>query len=230
MIRFICFQKTGKTIKPNCTEYQKVSGNYVAELLNTFNTSGLVTGADYNMQSGEVTLIGYSAATTIPFFWILYDYHDNLLFSGNKRRIDLTSIIVAQTEAIAYTQGKHGKISAEGNALYAQSVFSYFTGTWTDEETTGIDEKKKAQFDFTLSPNPVLNSKLNIKIKNLPLGDYQIKLYDTSGSLIRIKDYVVGTKKGDINVKLNVGHLKPGIYFIRMQSANTIVEKKFIKQ
>ncbi len=224
------FSKNWEDYQTKLYRLPKTIGNYEADLLTTFNTSGLITGADYNAESGEVTLIGYSAATTIPFFWILFDYQENKLFSGNKRRIDLTSIIAAQTEAIAYTQGKHGKISAEGNALYTQSVFSYATGTWTDEETTGFNVPKVAQFDFTLSPNPVQKSKLNVSIKNLPSGDYQIKLYDTSGSLIQIKEYIVGTKNDDINVKVKVGHLKPGIYFVRMQSTNAIVEKKFIKQ
>jgi len=224
------FSKNWEDQKTKLYRFPKDAGDYEAELLTTFNTDGLVTGADYNIESGEVTLIGYSASTTVPFLWLLFDYHDHLLFSGNKRRIDLTSIIAAQTEAIAYTQGKHGKISAEGNALYTQSVFGYFTGTWTDQSTTGIVVHQADDFDFTLSPNPVQKGKLNVNISSLPIGDFEVKLYDTSGTLMQIKDYTVGTKKGEIKIKLKVGHLNPGLYFVRMRSGNVIVEKKFIKQ
>jgi len=224
------FSKNWGDFQTKLYRLPKQAGTYEAALLATFNTAGLVTGADYNDESGEVVLIGYSAATTIPFLWLLFDYQNNFLFSGNKRRIDLTSIIAAQTEAITYTRGKNGKISNEGNALYTQSVFSYNTGIWTDMGTTGTGGRQANDFDFALSPNPVQKSKLNVNIKNLPIGDYQVKIYDSAGSLIQIKDYIVRTKKTEIQIRLKVEHLKPGLYFVRMQSVNTIVEKKFIKQ
>ena len=208
----------------------KDAGTYTAELLTSFNTAGLVTGADYNSESREVTLIGYTNNSWVPFMWLLFDYHDNRLFSGNKRRIDLLNIAATQTEAIAYTIGKTGAITSEGNLLFSETAYGFYTGTWTDASTTGIGTRQAGQFDFVLSPNPVDRNKLTVNIESLPAGDYQIELFDSAGKLMQIKEYQVRTERGSVKVKLKVGHLKAGLYFVRMRSVNTIVEKKFIKQ
>lgn len=208
----------------------KLEGTYVAEKIYTYNTSGLITGADYNEESKEITLVGYSRDTKFPFLWLLFDFHDNLVFSGNKRRIDLLNLGGCQTEAITYIQGKNGVISNENNFLYNQSLHDFYTGNWTNLEPTGFGEIQADNFDFTLSPNPVSGNKLSVNMNKLPRGDYQIKVYDTLGNLVQIKEYGIKTNKSELKVKIKVGNLEPGLYFVRMQSVNTIVEKKFIKQ
>lgn len=224
------FSKNWEDNKTKLYRLPKKLGSQVAEKVYTYDVAGLITGADYNAGSKEITLIGYSQETTIPFFWILFDYHDNLLFSGNKRRIDLYNVIGSQTEAVAYTQGKHGTISNEDNVLYYPSVHAFYTGNWTDDATTGTGLTQAEKFDFTLSPNPVTGNRLMVSIQQLPPGNYLINIYDTSGSLIQVKEYRLKARKSGLSVKLKVGHLTPGLYFVRMRSANTIVEKKFIKQ
>ena len=115
----------------------KVPGDYVAELVTTFNSSGLITGADINNSSQEITLIGYVNQTWIPFTWLLFDYEDNNFFSGNKRRIDFINIPATQTEAIVYTVGKHEVISSEGHILFSQSAYSFNSALWTDSSPSG---------------------------------------------------------------------------------------------
>ena len=224
------FSKNWQDNRTKLYRLPKTLGTHVAEKIDSYNTSGLVTGADYNTDDKEITLIGYSQETAIPFFWLLFDYHDNLVFSGNKRRIDLLNVTGAQTEAIAYTLGKHGVISNEDNLLYNQSAHDLYTGNWTDETTTRTGLRQAENFDFILSPNPVSGNKLTVNIRQLPPGDYQINVFDSSGKLIQIKDYKLKTHKSELKVRLKVGHFKPGLYFVRMQSVNTIVEKKFIRQ
>ncbi len=224
------FSKNWQDNQTKLYRLPKSMGTHIAEKIYTFNTSGLITGAAYNSASKEITLIGYSQETAIPFFWLLFDYQDNLVFSGNKRRIDLLNITGAQTEAIAYTLGKNGVISNEDNLFHNQSTHDFYTGNWTDSISTGIGTSQADHFDFALSPNPVSGNKLTVDIQNLPKGDYQINLFDSSGSLMQIKDYKLKAHKSELKVRLKVGHLKPGLYFVRMQSVQTIVEKKFIKQ
>ena len=62
----------------------KTAGDYTAVLLATYNVAGLVTGADYNKESKEVTLVGYTNNNFVPFMWLLFDYHDNVLFSDEQ--------------------------------------------------------------------------------------------------------------------------------------------------
>ncbi len=58
----------------------KIPGDYIAELVTTFNSSGLITGADININSREVTLIGYVDQSWIPFTWLLFDYEERFVF------------------------------------------------------------------------------------------------------------------------------------------------------
>jgi len=224
------FSKNRGDEKTKLYRLPKTPGDYTAKLLTTYDVNGLVTGADYYAEAKEVILVGYTNNTYVPFLWLLFDYTDNNLFSGNKRRIDMLNITATQTEAITYVQGKNGFISSEGSAIFTQSAYAYSTSQWTDTLSTGFARKQASEFDFVLSPNPVEKNKLNVFIENLPVGDYRIEIYDTSGGLMQIQDYKINTEKGSVNVKLKVGNLEPGLYFVRMRSGNTTVEKKFIKQ
>ena len=225
------FSKDWGDQKTRLYRLPKTQGDYTAELLFTYDANGLVTGADYNEEAKEITLLGYHKSTKIPFFWLLFDYHDNMLFSGNKRRIDLISIVSNQSEGITYTLDKNGIISSEGTFLNVQSANNFSTAQWTDSTaTTGIRYGKGEVFDFTLSPNPVNKSKLTVTIPRLPKGNYEIKIYDSSGRLMQIKKYGLGSGKGGLKIKLKIGNLKPGVYFVRTQTGNQALEKKFIKQ
>ncbi len=224
------FSKNWGNQKTKLYRLPKTPGNYTAELLYTFDAEGLVTGADHYEEAKEITLLGYHKSTKIPFFWLLFDYRDNIFFSGNKRRIDLISIVSNQSEGVTYTSNKNGIISSEGTFLNVQSANNFSTAQWTDSITTGIHYGKGEVFDFTLSPNPVSKSKLTVTVPRLPKGSYEVKIYDSAGKLMQIKNYSLGSQKDGLKIKLKVGNLKPSIYFVRIQSGSQAMEKKFIKQ
>lgn len=224
------FSKNHGDQKTNLYRLPNVSGDHVAELAATFNTAGLVTGADINDDSHEITLIGYVDQQWVPFAWLLFDYGGSNFFSGNKRRIDLLNITATQTEAVVYTDGKHEVITSEGRILFSQTAFDFNSALWTDNSPSMIHEVAVDEFDFSLSPNPVSKSKLTIEIDKLPVGEYRIEIYDTLGKLIRVSKYKVSTKDGATRIKIKVGGYAPGTYFVRMRSGNQVVEKKFIKK
>lgn len=207
----------------------KTPGTHIATLITTYNTAGLITGADYNEMFNEVTLIGYVDQSWIPFTWLLFDYEGDNFFSGNKRRIDMPNIVATQTEAIVYTTGRHETITSEGHVLFSQSAYGFDSGNWTSGNTTSIGDVTYEKFDFILSPNPVKKNKINIDISNLPVGWYQLEIYDTMGNVVEINTYSMDKISGSTRIKIKVGSYPPGIYFIRLSSGNQIVEKKFIK-
>ena len=223
------FSKNHGDQKTKLYQLPNIPGDYIAEMVTTFNTAGLVTGADINTLNNEITLVGYVDQQWVPFTWLLFDYSDNSFFSGNKRRIDMLNITATQTEAIAYTVGRHEVITSEGRILFSQTAFDFNSGRWTDSSPSAINEVDVDKFDFSLSPNPVNKSKLTIKITSLPVGEYQIEIYDTLGKLIKVNSYKVSRKEGATKFKIKVGNYKPGTYFVRMRSGNHLVEKKFIK-
>jgi len=207
----------------------KQPGDYVAELMTSFNTAGLITGADLNSANNEVTLIGYVDQQWIPFAWLLFDYNGEEFFSGNKRRIDMPNIVATQTEAIVYTSGRHETISSEGHVLFSQSAYGFNSGNWVGGSPSSVQDVAKEKFDFVLSPNPVKKSKINIGITKLPVGWYQLEIYDSMGRVVEIKKYSMSKKSGKTKVKVKVGSYPAGIYFVRLTSGNQVVERKFIK-
>lgn len=207
----------------------KSAGNHTAELIDEYDVKGLITGADFNKVSNEVTLVGYVDQTYTPFIWLLWDYNFEEFFSGNKRRLDMPNMVATQTEAISYTKGKNEIITSEGNILFSQSAYNFNSGSWTNGSPSETDENKVSVFDFNISPNPIKKGKLTIDISDLPTGEYQLEVYDTMGREINTGNYTMTKKSGKTKIKLKVSELKPGIYFIRLISGGKIIEKRFIK-
>lgn len=207
----------------------KEPGVYVAELISTFNTKGLITGADINITDNEVTLVGYVDQKWIPFAWLLFDYEGDNFFSGNKRRIDMPNIVATQTEAITYVIGKKEIITSEGHVLFSQSAYDFNSGTWTNNSPSSVNTVFKDKFDFILSPNPVKKNKLNVEITSLPEGIYQLEVYDSLGNLVKVDKYSMSRKGGNTRIKIRVSDYPAGVYFVRLSSGNEVVERKFIR-
>jgi len=221
------FSKNHENQKTKLYRLPKNSGDYIAELITTYNTSGLITGVDINRQTNQITLVGYVNNEWTPFTWLLFDYEGNNFFSGNKRRIDLFNIIATQTEAIAYTIDNNTVITSEGR-LFAQTAFDFNSGIWTNDNISGFNDVESSLIDFTLSPNPISKGKLNIDIEKLPVGEYQVEIIDSLGNFLSINKYMLSKKSG-ARIKVKVINYVPGLYFVRISSGSQIVEKKFIK-
>ena len=69
-------------------------GIYEAKKTETFFSDGLITGADIS-QSGVIVLLGYRLSSGQCFMWLLFDYPADTFFSGNKRRIELGTVLLA---------------------------------------------------------------------------------------------------------------------------------------
>jgi len=210
----------------------KTPGNYVADLLFTFDSRGLITAADYNPTTNELVLLGYTKNEWVPFMWLLFDFQDNSFFSGNKRRIDMLNIFATQTEGICYTNGRNGVITSEGNRTFTQTAYDFTNARWTQSETKTETEvpMNSKDIDFVLSPNPLEKSKLEIIFKNSPVGQFQVELYEESGTQIHLKKYKMSREDGVKKIKLKLGFLKPGNYFIRVGSGDVFIDQKFTKE
>jgi len=79
-------------------------GNHIAQLKETLNVDGLITGATTLASGKSIVLCGYSK-TLQPFLYLLYDYKNNDFSTGNQRKIKL-SLPFHQIEGIATFDGK----------------------------------------------------------------------------------------------------------------------------
>lgn len=206
----------------------KEPGDYIAEYLTKFNSAGLITGADIDNVNNEITLVGYVSQSWIPFAWLLFDYEGEDFFSGNKRRIDMLNLTTTQTEAIAYTQGRYASITSEGTQLFSQTAFNFDAGLWTAPGPSDLPSESGEVFDFQISPNPTKANKIVLKVNNLPVGEYQIEVYDTLGNMVKADSYKVSRKGSEHKIKIKINSLRSGTYFVRMRGGLTTVEKKFI--
>ncbi len=204
-------------------------GNYVAEHLTTFDASGLITGADINTKSNEITLIGYVNQSWVPFVWLLFDYQGTDFFSGNKRRIDMPNMVATQTEAIVYTSDKNEIFTSEGHILFSQTAYELNSGLWTNSNPSSVHNISSKDLDFVLSPNPVKKNKLTIEVSSFPKGEYQLEIFDTMGNFMTVSKYSVKRRNDKTVFKIKVGNYKPGLYFVRLSSGTQKVEKKFIR-
>ncbi len=207
----------------------KKAGNYNAELIDTFNSQGLVTGADYNENSKEVTLVGYTNKTWQPFIWLLFDYKDNELFSGNKRRVDMLNIPATQTEAIAYIENKNCIITSEGHKLFSQTAYDLKTGKWTDKTDVTTEVSKETAFEITASPGTITNEKLVVEINNAPKGKYLINLLNEEGTIIISKEIKLKNAVQNSRTKLKTHHLKSGNYKLQVISESIVMDLKITK-
>lgn len=95
----------------------KTPGTYVLTTLDSYQVNGLITGGDYNADTNELVLIGYSASGhRNSFVYLFSNFADDDFFSGTiaKKVIGNTSNDW-QTEGIAFgsTDGKNLFISCE---------------------------------------------------------------------------------------------------------------------
>jgi len=166
-------------------------GMYTAELIDSFDTNGFITGADVN-EDGVVALLGYTGGGS-TFLWLLHDYEGSQFFTGNKRRIELGSGIVnGKTEGISFSNGLNGYITSES---FSQSIFrlppkllSFDLSQFLDKSTSVL-QPNLAKAEWKVFPNP-FQDQLNISATPsvIQLGAYPQKanfyLYDNSGRII----------------------------------------------
>ncbi len=148
-----------KNRKHNITTHYLVNtATEKAEPLETFDTHGLITSASLSPDGKLVALLGYELSG-IPkiFCWLLWDWHDGLLFNGNKRRIELGNVFtLGQAEAIGFGTNRTGyianeRVTSNGITIAAQRTYAFDFSSFVPEivstQTPDISEAR-------LFPNP----------------------------------------------------------------------------
>lgn len=114
----------------------KIPGVYAVTAIGSYNVKGLVTGGDYNAQTNEVVLIGYSASGhKNSFVYLLSNFTDDSFFAGKVvEKIIGNPTNDWQTEGIAFgsTDGKKLFLSCETTAFTKSELYT------TDKATVGF--------------------------------------------------------------------------------------------
>ncbi|SHG11763.1 hypothetical protein SAMN05443549_102105 [Flavobacterium fluvii] len=98
------FTKQWNQNKSSIYVLPKIPGNHIAQLKETLNVEGLITGATLLGSGKGIVLSGYSEMLQ-PFLYLLYNYKNNDFSTGNQRKIGL-SFPFHQIEGVTTEDGK----------------------------------------------------------------------------------------------------------------------------
>ncbi len=202
-------------------------GTHVAELRETFNVGGLITGADVN-DEGTIVLLGYTEVG-FTFVWILFDYTDFHYFSGNKRKIEYgTGLTNSQTEGIAFKNNQEGFICAEqfdvGQIELPPKLLTFSIEEWVENEPVATLELGSSKA-LEVYPNPfeqaffvTLSENQNQAIHFTLINALGNKMWN-------------GTRQSTQQFELNgFEDLAPGFYTLVAKSKDTVWQKRLVKK
>ena len=184
------FTKQWTSFHTSCYALPKQPGHYVAQLRDTLDVQGLVTGACYLPERRVLVLCCYTVLCQ-PFVCLLYDFHGTDFFRGEKQRIPVVSSVGVQTEAIASQDGLHYFLTSESFSRMgisnppqllkldlSESLSDYFS---CDTAHTQVQSPDVSDALLHISPNPVSDYLvINIGGGEEALG-WSVAVFDMTG-------------------------------------------------
>ena len=117
----------------------KTLGNYVAEVVNGFDSQGLITGADYDRENHVLVVVGYVKNIWKPFLYLIFDFDEEGVKLSN-RRFELPQWAGTQTEGICFFDEGKCYVSAETSPSFSARVFVADFRRWINKE---LENKEK---------------------------------------------------------------------------------------
>lgn len=115
------FTKNWLNTTTNLYQVPVTPGSYAAKLIATFDSDGLITGADYNTETNELVLCGYKQY--VPYLIHFENAWDLNLYDLPKTRTDFLDHFGLQIEGVTL-QNSTVYLSAE-NSFETQGFFSF---------------------------------------------------------------------------------------------------------
>jgi len=202
-------------------------GSHIAQLRETFDVDGLITGADVSVD-GTIILLGYeNGGAFFNFFWLLFDYSEEHFFGGNRRRINLgTPLTNSQTEGIAFKNKYEGYVCSEqydlaGGFDLPPKLLAFSIEEFLDNSTS-IDEVFATS--ITVYPNPFTDALVISFSERLPESAECI-LVDALGNRVWSQNQLL-----DQQIKLTgFGQLASGFYTLIVNTDEGTAYKKVVK-
>lgn len=132
------FSKGWETGTTRLYRLPKTPGDYVAEVVNGFDSQGLLTGADYDRENHVLVLVGYVKTIWKPFMYLIFDFDENGESLSNCR-FEMPHLAGAQTEGVCFFDNGRCYLTAETSPTVTSRVFVVDFRKWIDKEL--IDRK-----------------------------------------------------------------------------------------
>lgn len=111
----------------------KMPGDYVAEVVNGFDSKGLLTGADYDPENHVLVLVGYVKDVWKPFMYLVFDFEEDGV-KLSHRRFEMPQWRGAQTEGVCFFDDGRCFVSAETSPTMTSRVFVADFRKWIEKE------------------------------------------------------------------------------------------------
>ena len=111
----------------------KTPGNHVAEVVNGFDSQGLITGADYDREKHVLAIVGYVKDIWKPFMYLIFDFEEDGTKLSNKR-FEMPQLSGTQTEGICFFDEGRCYVSAESSSTVTTRVFVADFRKWIEKE------------------------------------------------------------------------------------------------
>ena len=184
----------------------KTPGTYQAELQDTFNIEGLVTGSVFKRENGIIALSGYNSILQ-PFVFLLYDFTAEDFFGANKRKLAL-NLPFHQVEGITTQDGLNYFITNEKfnttgtpQKLHSLNLTPYLEGYLSIPSAENIVQ-------FKIFPNPTTS---NIEIKDTQ-NLFPIKYIVLDVAAKKIMEGTLSTQ----NSRIDISELAEGTYILKL--------------
>lgn len=112
---------------------RKTPGHQVAEVVNGFDSHGLITGADYDKESQLLVVVGYVKNIWRPFMYLIFDFEEDGVHLTN-RRFEMPQWTGAQTEGICFFDDGRCFVSAETSPSMTSRIFVADLRKWIEKE------------------------------------------------------------------------------------------------
>jgi hypothetical protein len=212
------FTKQWVSRKTSVYSLPKTPGTHIAQLQDTYNVGGLITGATYIQDKRVVALCGYST-TLQPFIYLLYDFDGDNFFGGNKRKLNL-SLNFHQIEGITTVNGLDYYISNEHFQQFVINVpqklhtvnLSEYLSSYL-QNVAGVTANTLKEAGIIIFPNPAFST-LTIQCPQSIVGR-QYQIVDMTGRIVQ------GGVLLSITNILDIASLTSGVYTVIINGFET---------
>lgn len=210
------FTKQWKSKKTSIYSLPKIPGSYIAQLRDTYNVNGLVTGATIIENKHIIVLTAYTNLLQ-PYLILLYDYPNSDFFKGNKRQL-LLNLPFHQVEGICSESEYKYYISNEkrsqsgitiANKLHTIEIKEFLQDYIENQVSSTVFENDK---QILIYPNPASDT-IHIKFPSEMINN-SYSIYNLFG--VQMQTRVI---RSEIEI-LVLKSYSSGIYFIRISDGN----------
>lgn len=133
------FSKGWETETIRMYRLSKTPGNQVAEVVNGFDSQGLITGADYDREHRVLAIVGYMKSIWKPFLYLIFDF-DEAGQHLSHRRFEMPNLLGTQTEGICFYDTGKCYFSAETSKAFSARIFEVDFSKWMEKNQKETQE------------------------------------------------------------------------------------------